>query len=120
MRAILRTGRRLGPGEPDDELPLPHVAPGTQQLEAIRQPKPTEEPGEADRRRLRHLAVAGPAGDEEANAEPSQRRRLAPQEQLGVVRRELPRRRSAKRPVAERPEVAAPGRDPAEERRMPE
>src|SRR5438552_3552260 len=113
MRPILRTSRSLGPEKAVDELALPLSALLGQQLEAVRQPQRAQEAGEANRRRLRDVAVARPAREEEADAGATEERRVRPREARRVVSCELGRSRVLERPVAERREVPAPRLDAA-------
>jgi hypothetical protein len=64
--------------------------------------------------------VRRPGGDEEADPESAQAPGFSPQEQPWVVRAKRRVVRLLERHAVDRVEVAAPGREPAEQRRVPE
>jgi hypothetical protein len=66
------------------------------------------------------VAVAGAGREEERGPVAPQQRCLEPGEQDRVVGAQRRARRVPERPVAQRPEVAAPTLDRAEEARMPQ
>src|SRR5262249_41559630 len=101
------------------ELESPVAAGGLEGHHADGESEPSERGGERERLRgFLPVAVRRSRGEEEAEPGPAELRRLGVDDDPGVVRTERRRVCVLERAVAERVEVAAPRRDPAEDIRV--